>query len=125
MNGLGSGLDTNNGTNNASTLYRARSMKTTELPLSTHDDTDQSLLDRTVGNGDAGRSNDLTGGADCSLDESVPVFDSTLIEAPFSAVGEEDEEYANGGLSSVPICTWVTFLQGCKVSLADELSDCY
>ena len=122
MNGLRSGLDTNNRANNASTLYR---MRTTELSLSTHDDTDQGLLDRIVGNGDVGRSNDLTGGADCSPDESVPVFGSTLIEVPFSAVGVEDEEYANSELSSVPICTWVTFLQGYKVSSADELSDCY
>ena len=110
MNGFRGSLDTNNGTNYALTLYRARSMKTTELPSSTHDDTDQSSLDRTVGNGDIAMSNNLTGGADYSLDEPVPVFDSTLIEVPFSAAGAEDEEYADGRLSSVPICTWVTIL---------------
>ncbi len=110
------GLDTNNRTNNASTLYRARIMKTTELPSSTHSDTDQGLLDRTVGNGDVAKSNNLTGGADCSLDESMPVFDSALIEVPFSATGAEDEEYADGGLSCVLSCTWVTILQSYKVS---------
>ena len=80
-------------------------MKTTELPPSTHGDSGQSLLDRTVGNGDVAKSSNLTGVADCSLDESIPVFDSTLIEVPFSATGAEDEEYADGGLSRVLICT--------------------
>lgn len=94
-------------------------MKATELPSSTHDDLHQGLLDRTVGNGDAVRSNNP--GADCSLDESMPVFDSTLIEVPFSAAGTEDEKYADGGLSSILICIWVTILQSYKVSSTDEL----
>ena len=100
-------------------------MKTTGLPSSTHVDPDQNLLDRIVENGDVAKSGTLTDGPDCSLDESMPAFDSTLIEVPFSATGAEDEDYADGGLSWVLICTWVTILQSYKVSLADELSGCY
>lgn len=98
-------------------------MKTTELTSSAHDDTDQGLLEGTVGIRGVANSNNLNiGGADCSLDEPMPLFDSTLIEVPFSASGAEDEKYADGGLSKVLICTWVTILQSYKVSPADELS---
>jgi hypothetical protein len=84
-------------------------MKTTELTSSTHD-TNQGLLDRNAGNRDIAKSNNLNSGADYSLDEPMPVFDSTLIEVPFSAAGVEDEKYADGELSTVLICTWVTIL---------------
>ena len=98
-------------------------MKPTELSSSTHDDTHQGLPDRTVGNGDVVQSNNL--GADCSVDEPMPVFDSTLVEVPFSAAGAEDEKYTDGGLSGSLPCIWVTILQSYKVSSADELSGSY
>jgi hypothetical protein len=94
MANIVSDLKQNNGTNNASTFYRSMFMKTTEPPSSTHDDTHQGLLSRTVGNGDVVQSNNL--GADCSVDEPMPAFDSTVIEVPFSAAGAEDEKYADG-----------------------------
>ena len=78
-------------------------MKTTELTSLTHDDTDQGLVDGALGDSDITKSNNLNGGSDCSLDGSMLVFDSTLIEVPFSAVGAEDEKYADGGLTCVLI----------------------
>ena len=78
-------------------------MKTTGLTSLTREDTDQGLVDGTLGNRDIAKSNQLDGGSDCSLDEPVPVFDSTVIEVPFSTVATEDEKYADGGLSCVLI----------------------
>jgi len=104
-------------------------MKTTETTSSTYDDSDQGVLDGTLGNRDVAQFN-LNGSAgDCSLNEPMPVFDSTLIGVPFSAAGAEDEKYADGGLFCVLICTcvtsWVTIRQSYKVSPTVELSKYY
>jgi hypothetical protein len=87
-------------TNNASTLHRDTTMKPTEMASSAHDNTDQGSLDGILVNRDVELDN-LNGRGNCSLDESMPVFDSTLVEVPFSAAGVEDEKYADGGLSCI------------------------
>ena len=75
-------------------------MKMTEFTSLTHDDTDQGLVDGTLGKSNIAKSNNLDGR---SLDESMPVFDATLVEVSFSASGAEDEKYTDGGLPCVLI----------------------
>jgi hypothetical protein len=91
-----SNFETNNGTNNASAMHHTTIMTTTEIVPSTRDDTYRCLPDGILGNRDVANSNDLNRRPDCSLDESTPLFDPTLIEVPFSAAGAEDEKYADG-----------------------------
>lgn len=91
-------------------------MKTTEITSSAHEDTDQGSLDRVLENREVAKSNNVTGGGDGSLDESMPMFDSTLVEVPFSAAGAEDEKYADGRLFALSVCTQgLTIRQNYKV----------